>query len=84
MQTIKIEFKIDKRPGNVWIAEKDRHGLRQLIDDALKRSGLGSGLEVTREILSGCDELFFPPHNAKPRRSIVDFHSSAGVALPGS
>ncbi|KJS30254.1 MAG: hypothetical protein VR64_16165 [Desulfatitalea sp. BRH_c12] len=41
MQTIKIEFKIDKTTWQGLDAEKERHGLRQLINNALKRSAHG-------------------------------------------
>jgi len=41
MQTIKFEFKIDKTTWQGLDADKERAGLRQLIDDALKHSGVG-------------------------------------------
>ena len=41
MQTIKLEFRMDKATWQGLDADKERSGLRQLIDDALKRSGVG-------------------------------------------
>jgi len=41
MQTIKLEFRMDKATWQGLDADKECAGLRMLIDDALKHSGVG-------------------------------------------